>query len=108
VVHQQRGQGKRIVLAEMNDGTYNRHQCHLFTRTLLTARAGFITKKDLSSDGIHPTNDGYKKMAAVWLAAILEAREANMLQKPEDNGQEDDRPTINADRPIITARHFLA
>ena len=40
-------------------------------------------------------------MAAVWLAAILEAREANMLQKPEDNGQEDDRPTINA-------RHFLA
>jgi hypothetical protein len=31
-------------------------------------------------------------MAAVWTAAFLEAREANMLQDPENNGKEDDRP----------------
>jgi lysophospholipase L1-like esterase len=70
-----RKDGISIVLAEMNDG--------------------FLSKPDFNADGIHPTNDGYKKMAAVWTAAILEAREAGMLQDPEDNGQDDDVPMIN-------------
>jgi lysophospholipase L1-like esterase len=61
----------------------------------LTDMTGFLTKPDFNADGIHPTNDGYKKMAAVWTAAILEAREAGMLQDPEDNGQDDDVPMVN-------------
>lgn len=38
------GEGKRIVLAEMNEG--------------------YITRDELVDDGIHPNKDGYDKMAA--------------------------------------------
>jgi len=31
-------------------------------------------------------------MAAVWMSAINKARQANMLQSPEDNGTPDDAP----------------
>jgi hypothetical protein len=56
---------------------------------------GFLSKPDFDHDGIHPTNDGYKKMAAVWTASILEAREAKMLQDPENNGKADASPATN-------------
>jgi hypothetical protein len=49
----------------------------------------------LGSDGIHPTNDGYRKMADVWNAAIGVAREQNMLLDPEDNGVPDYADTGN-------------
>ncbi|KAJ4296824.1 Glucan endo-1,3-alpha-glucosidase agn1 [Kalmusia sp. IMI 367209] len=51
-------------------------------------RNRFISKDDLS-DNIHPTNDGYRKMAAVWNEAIERARAQGMLQDPEDNGTPD-------------------
>lgn len=57
--------GDPIFLAEMNNGT-------------------FITASDLGSDGIHPTNDGYRKVAAVFDAAIIRAALEGRLQKPED------------------------
>ncbi|KAF2471688.1 SGNH hydrolase [Lindgomyces ingoldianus] len=70
--------GSRIELAEMNDG--------------------FITNADLSCDGIHPTNAGYRKMAVVWNAAIAKAQAAHFLQDPEDNGIPDARIAITAPR----------
>jgi G:T-mismatch repair DNA endonuclease (very short patch repair protein) len=63
VVKDLQDKGQRIILAEMNNG--------------------FIEKEDLV-EGIHPNNVGYKKMAAVWEAAILEAREKRMLQEAEE------------------------
>jgi lysophospholipase L1-like esterase len=63
VIKKLQGEGKRIILADMN--------------------TGFITKKDLV-EGVHPNSEGYKKMSAVWEAAILEAREKRMLQEAEE------------------------
>lgn len=45
---------------------------------------GYILKSDMSGDGIHPTNAGYKKMADVWAKAIASARKQHMLQEPEN------------------------
>ncbi|CAI6342018.1 unnamed protein product [Periconia digitata] len=58
-----KSKGRKIVLAEMNDGV--------------------LQKSDISEDGIHPTNEGYKKMADVWAKAIASAREQNFLEEPE-------------------------
>jgi hypothetical protein len=92
VVKRLRHDNHRIVLADMNDGK----KCyHYTTCARLIVATGFITKKDLNADGIHPENEGYRKMAAVWTAAILEARGANMLQEREDNGKADDNPSTN-------------
>jgi lysophospholipase L1-like esterase len=63
VIKKLQGEGKKILLADMN--------------------TGFITKKDLV-EGIHPNVEGYKKMSAVWEAAILEAREKRMLEEAEE------------------------
>ena len=56
----------------------------------LTHVAGYIKQADILSDGIHPTNDGYRKMAAVWNVAIEKARKSGFLQEPEDTGIPDD------------------
>lgn len=44
----------KIILAEMDDSYY-------------------ITAKQLQSDGIHPNEEGYRRMAAVWNKAISDA-----------------------------------
>ncbi|KAF2824052.1 SGNH hydrolase [Ophiobolus disseminans] len=75
LVKKLKDQKRRIVLAEMNDG--------------------FLSKKDMNADGIHPTNDGYKKMAAVWTTAILKARQEKLLQEPENTGKSDDMVTTS-------------
>ncbi|KAK4499432.1 hypothetical protein PRZ48_009946 [Zasmidium cellare] len=72
MVYEKRQDGQRIVLADMNDGK-------------------FITAGDLSDD-LHPTNDGYRKMAAVWDAAIGKAVEEGKVQDPEDTGIPDEGP----------------
>lgn len=54
--------GDRIILAEMDNGN--------------------ITTADLSSDGIHPTDEGYRKMAAIWWSAFESAYAQDMLQAP--------------------------
>ncbi|CAM1507911.1 Fc.00g047590.m01.CDS01 [Cosmosporella sp. VM-42] len=57
-----RSEGKHIVLADMADG--------------------FITLSDIGTDGVHPTDGGYKKMAAVWNKAINTAYGLNWLKAP--------------------------
>ncbi|KAL4976019.1 SGNH hydrolase-type esterase domain-containing protein [Aspergillus desertorum] len=60
LVARRRSRGDRIVLAEMSY---------------------FITKKQLV-DGTHPSDTGYKEMAAVWWAAIQTAEEEGKLSEP--------------------------
>lgn len=59
-----RARGNRLVLADMSD---------------------FITENQLI-DGIHPTDYGYKAMAAVWWAAIQTAYGEGFLQDAVDTG----------------------
>ncbi|KAL4894245.1 SGNH hydrolase-type esterase domain-containing protein [Aspergillus ambiguus] len=59
---QRRKDGDNVVLAEMSH---------------------FI-KPDQLVDGIHPTDVGYKEMAAVWWASIEAVDEEGMLQRPND------------------------
>lgn len=80
LVADRRQRGQRIVLAEMNDGQ-------------------FITAGDLSDD-IHPNNYGYRKMAAVWNAAISRASNEGMLQSPEDTGISDDALEENSCKKV--------
>ncbi|KAH7025801.1 SGNH hydrolase-type esterase domain-containing protein [Microdochium trichocladiopsis] len=56
--------GKRVVLAEMNDG--------------------YITRDDLVEDGIHPNRNGYIKMAMIWFEAIVNASKDGVLQTPNE------------------------
>ncbi|KAI0164526.1 carbohydrate esterase family 3 protein [Hypoxylon sp. FL1284] len=41
------------------------------------------TVDDLVADGIHPNDDGYRKMAAVWFDGIKDADTRHFLQPPE-------------------------
>ncbi|KAK4445290.1 hypothetical protein QBC34DRAFT_441859 [Podospora aff. communis PSN243] len=41
-----------------------------------------IGPADLDPDGIHPNNDGYKKMAAIWFQAILDADHEGFITAP--------------------------
>ncbi|KAF2112802.1 hypothetical protein BDV96DRAFT_497426 [Lophiotrema nucula] len=58
-------QGRQILLAEMNNG--------------------FITVGDLNTDGTHPTNEGYPKLAAVWTAGINNVINRNWIVPPINN-----------------------
>jgi hypothetical protein len=93
VVEFMHGTGARIELADMNDG--------------------FITRKDLIEDGIHPNNGGYRKMAAVWNAAIMKVQAAGFLRNPEKTGVADDEPDSRcekvpgkADGPHLTQKGY--
>jgi lysophospholipase L1-like esterase len=44
---------------------------------------------DLSSDGIHPTDAGYRKMATIWYSAIGQASASGYLKQAEDNDMSD-------------------
>lgn len=65
-------EGLHIHLAEMDDG--------------------FITLNEIYNDGIHPTVEGARRMASVWLRAIQEVEaQSDWLQKPDDiDGMPDD------------------
>jgi len=45
---------------------------------------GFITLNDIW-DGAHPTIEGARKMAAVWVRAISQANDRNWFSKPRDD-----------------------
>ncbi|KAH8891447.1 hypothetical protein GQ53DRAFT_865088 [Thozetella sp. PMI_491] len=62
-------QGKRIALADMH---------------------AFLTMNDISGDGTHPNDYGYKKMAAVWWDAF---QKVQSVVQPPDNAVDD---TISA------------
>lgn len=59
---------------------------------------GYITKSDLAGDGIHPTNAGYLKMAAVWNNAIIRAQNDQFLRNPENTGTPDDAPSKTCEK----------
>lgn len=65
----------KLIFAEMNDG--------------------FITTKDIH-DGIHPTLEGYRKMATVWDRAINKANEKGWLSPPTDLSDTDDENVSSA------------
>ncbi|PLN80097.1 SGNH hydrolase [Aspergillus taichungensis] len=62
IVRARRQKNERIVLAEM---------------------AEFIKLSDLVDDKTHPTDAGYKKMAAVWWDAIEQAEKEKLLRAPK-------------------------
>lgn len=64
LVERRRKQNQRIVLADMYESD-----------------KPWLSAADLK-DGIHPTDAGYKKMAAIWWKAFQEAEKAGMLQPP--------------------------
>lgn len=41
-----------------------------------------ITLADISSDGVHPTDAGYDKMATVWQPAIDAAQDQGIIPQP--------------------------
>lgn len=47
---------------------------------------------------IRLSKQGYRKMAAVWMAAINQAGTDSMLLDPEDNGTPDDAPPNSCDK----------
>lgn len=63
-------EGRKIVLAEMNDGQFIT-ECHVW-------------------DTIHPTAEGQRRMAAVWLKAIYKAHEKGWIVPPLDSGISDE------------------
>ncbi|KAI9375572.1 SGNH hydrolase-type esterase domain-containing protein [Aspergillus egyptiacus] len=66
LVARRRSQGDKLVLAEMSY---------------------FITAERLV-DGIHPDDEGYREMAAVWWAAVREAEREEFLSRPSEEGLE--------------------
>jgi lysophospholipase L1-like esterase len=61
--------GKKVQLADMN--------------------TGWITQSELP-DGTHPTDAGYKKMAAIWDNAFVAATNKNWIKNPITTGKPDD------------------
>ncbi|KAK2593116.1 hypothetical protein QQS21_009165 [Conoideocrella luteorostrata] len=63
VATEKAAEGKRVVLADMHS-------------------ADGPQKGDISSDGTHPTDGGYEKMAKIWYRSIQTAANKGLLQKP--------------------------
>ncbi|KAF2114469.1 SGNH hydrolase-type esterase domain-containing protein [Lophiotrema nucula] len=89
LVLQYQAQGKKIALAEMNNG--------------------FITIDDINpADGTHPNNLGYKKMAAVWAATFNTVQQKGWITPPAelsgpDEGGNDCLPSPdNFEGPVQT------
>ncbi|KAL2256741.1 hypothetical protein VTK26DRAFT_1190 [Humicola hyalothermophila] len=61
------GDKQKIVLADMD-----------------TPGTPFLTEADLVADGIHPTDEGHRKLASIFLRAILEAHEAGFITPPNE------------------------
>ncbi|KAF2798617.1 carbohydrate esterase family 3 protein, partial [Melanomma pulvis-pyrius CBS 109.77] len=74
VARQLKSEGNRIYLADMNDG--------------------FIQQSDMGGDGVHPTNAGYRKMAAVWADALRGAEFLGLLQEPDNTGTSDEDDSV--------------
>ncbi|KAI0006972.1 SGNH hydrolase-type esterase domain-containing protein [Xylariaceae sp. FL0662B] len=75
IVSARQAKKQKIVLAEMDDG--------------------FMTTKNLK-DSTHPTDEGYKMMASVWVSAIHDAEKRKFLTAPEDTGVADDAVPLSS------------
>jgi hypothetical protein len=51
---------------------------------------GFFTTDYLISDGIHPNDEGHRRLAAMYLDAIKEANTFGYLSPPADTGMSDE------------------
>ncbi|KAI1747669.1 carbohydrate esterase family 3 protein [Xylaria castorea] len=56
---------------------------------------------DISSDGTHPFDHGYRLMADIFLSAFLEADRRGFLRTPEENGVPDDGDLERAGEPFM-------
>ena len=65
----------------------------LFRSVMLADMAGYITPQDLMRDGIHPSVEGNRKMAAVWDWAINEAHEKGWISAPPHSNNFNDGET---------------
>ncbi|ETN41282.1 uncharacterized protein HMPREF1541_03217 [Cyphellophora europaea CBS 101466] len=93
MVRQRWANGESLYLAEMNDGS-------------------FITGGDLV-DGTHPDNDGFRKMAAVFDAAIQRAYGDQKFRLPIDTGipdfpEQDDSCAANLNANTLAKRELTA
>ncbi|KAK3216783.1 hypothetical protein GRF29_1g930039 [Pseudopithomyces chartarum] len=70
-------------------------------RIVLADLYSALTVEDLV-DGIHPTDEGYKKLADVWLSAIYEAGKKGMLVEPKGALPTIDVPS-NSARTTVSA-----
>lgn len=52
--------------------------------------SGFFTTEYLISDGIHPTDEGHRRLASIYLEAIVDANDSGYLSPPSITGQSDD------------------
>ncbi|RMZ77642.1 hypothetical protein DV738_g4290, partial [Chaetothyriales sp. CBS 135597] len=50
----------------------------------------FFTTQHLNSDGIHPNDEGHRRLAAIYLRAIQEANGAGFLSSPADTSFSDE------------------
>lgn len=55
--------------------------------------AGFFNTSYIISDGIHPNDEGHRRLAAIYLEAIEEANNLGLISPPADTGQSDDAET---------------
>lgn len=57
--------------------------------------AGFFNTSYIISDGIHPNDEGHRRLAAIYLEAIEEANNLGLISPPTDTGNSDDAGTTN-------------
>jgi len=72
VADRRRNRNQKIVLADVD------------------APAGFFTTNHLVADGIHPNDDGHRRLAALYMRAVNEANSAGFLSPPADTGMSDE------------------
>ncbi|KAH8664571.1 hypothetical protein BX600DRAFT_550581 [Xylariales sp. PMI_506] len=64
-------------------------------RLVLSDADTYMTSADIGTDGIHPTQGGYQKLASLWYAAINYAYNQSMLVAPTQTSHVDDSATAN-------------
>ena len=103
VVDDLAGQGRKIVFAD----TVRRNNAFpLHLANFALQYNGYITEDDLS-DGTHPTDFGYQKLASIWWLAFTKASQKGFITIPEDNGLPEDSTTSVCDKEygmLVTIR----
>ncbi len=72
----------------VNDRRFNRGQKVVLAD--VDAPAGFLTKEYITGDGIHPNDEGHRRLAAIFHRAIKGAHQDGLITEPKDTGMSDD------------------
>lgn len=73
LVTTRRNRGQKVVLADVD------------------IPVGFLTTAHLNPDGIHPNDEGHRRLAAIFYRAIIQARAAGLITAPRNvTGMSDD------------------